>query len=485
MSQRINEINNIKKIEFLKLPFLSILVVTCFFLSSSYAQSVPTSPQNLVASTSSNQINLSWNAPSNSGGDPVIGYRIDYAIDSGSFTTLTANTGNTGTTFTHNNTQLGHNYNYIVYAINSVGVGSPSNIASASTNQGTVPNPPQNLIASVTSSNQITLSWSSPTSGTTQLTGYRIDYSIDSSNFISLTSNTGSVSTTHIHTGVQPGHTYRYIVYAINSVGTSSPSNMASASINQQSNVPNPPQNLIASVISSNQINLSWNSSPDVLGTGVTGYRIDYSIDSGNFVPLVSNIGTATTYSHTGIQPGHTYRYIVYAMNSVGTSNPSNQAYATIGNPTPTVSILSGTIPVVNTPATLGYSISGGQVYSASINNDTNTLNFRLQGSSPGVLYLQLSRTLIDAKQPDGSDKTFYVVVDNKNAIFTETRTGSYRALAISFPAGASDVTIIGTSVVGGVNVMGGTVPEFPFALIGLVAGLTPAIFLSRRFVKF
>ena len=581
MSQ-IDEIHILQKIKFLKLPLL-ILSVTCIFLlpSYSYAQSVPNSPQNLVVTINANQASLSWSAPSNNGGESITGYRIDYSIDSGSFLTLTSNTGNTGTTFTHNNIQTNHNYNYIVYAINSVGVGSPSNIATAAANQGTIPNPPQSLVASVTAPNQITLSWSSPT-GTTQVTGYRIDYSIDSGDFIPLVSNTGTTSTTHIHTGVQSGHTYRYIVYAINSVGTSSPSNLASTTVNQQNNVPNPPQNLdaisssqneidlswgspsniagtgvtgyridysidsgnfvplvsnigtatnyahtgvsaghtyryivyamnsagtsspsnvasssvnqqnvpnppqnlVATVSSSNQVNLSWSLSPDISGAGATGYRIDYSIDSGDFVPLVSNIGPATTYSHTGVQPGHTYRYVVYATNSAGTSSPSNQAYVTIANPTPTISILSGTIPVVNTPATLGYSISGGQVYSASINNDTNTLNFRLQGNLPGVLYLQLPRTLIDAKQPDGSDKNFYVIVDNKNAVFSETRTGSYRALAISFPAGANDVTIIGTLVVGGVNSMGGTVPEFPVALIGLVAGLVPVVFLSRRFVK-
>src|SRR6185437_9599809 len=82
---------------------------------------------------------------------------------------------------------------------------------------------------------------------------------------------------------------------------------------------------------SSSQINLSWIAPNNNGGSAITGYDIERSTDNGSTWSTVqSNTGSAaTTYSDTGLAPSTNYTYRVSAINSVGTSQPSNTASAT------------------------------------------------------------------------------------------------------------------------------------------------------------
>src|SRR5690242_547053 len=194
----------------------------------------------------------------------------------------------------------------------------------------TAPQSPTNLSATAISSSQVNLSWSAPSdNGGSAITGYMIERSQDNGNtWTTIISNTGSTSTTYSNTGLSPSTTYTYRVSAINSVGTSSPSNVASATTNTQLFPPQPPTNLSATAVSSSQINLSWNAPSSNGGSVVNGYKIERSTDSGStWSTLISNTGSAsTTYSNTGLSPSTTYTYRVSAINSIGTSSPSNTA---------------------------------------------------------------------------------------------------------------------------------------------------------------
>src|SRR3989442_1692539 len=142
----------------------------------------PLSPAGLTAAaSSSSQINLSWTAPSDNGGSPITGYKIERSTDSGStWTVVVANTG--GTTTTYSNTGLAHatTYTYRVSAINSAGTGSPST-AVPGTTPAVAPSSPTGLTATTVSSSQINLSWTVPSdNGGASLTGYKIERSTDS-----------------------------------------------------------------------------------------------------------------------------------------------------------------------------------------------------------------------------------------------------------------------------------------------------------------
>jgi surface protein len=79
--------------------------------------SVPSAPQNLTVTTSSEQLELAWDAPASDGGAAVTGYSVTIAPQAGTVTV-------TGTTATIAGLANGTNYTVSVVATNSVG-GSP------------------------------------------------------------------------------------------------------------------------------------------------------------------------------------------------------------------------------------------------------------------------------------------------------------------------------------------------------------------------
>src|SRR5256886_12504620 len=95
----------------------------------------PSSPTGLTATAvSSSQINLSWAPPADNGGSAITGYKIERSTDGGAtWTVLVVNTGSATTMYS--DTGLAHTttYTYRVSAINSIGTGSPSTNASATT----------------------------------------------------------------------------------------------------------------------------------------------------------------------------------------------------------------------------------------------------------------------------------------------------------------------------------------------------------------
>src|SRR2546426_73745 len=290
------------------------------------------------------------------------------------WSTIASNSGSTATTYSDTGLAAGTAYTYRVSAINSVGTGSPSNSASATT-LAVAPSPPMGLAATAVSSSQINLSWTAPNNGGSAITGYKIERSADGgSTWSTLVANTGITGTTYSDTGLARTTTYTYRVSAINSVGTSSPSNTASATT---SVVSSPPSGLAATAASSSQINLSWAAPADNGGSAITGYKIESSTNSGStWSVLVSNTGsTGTAYSDTGLSPSTTYSYRVSAINSVGTSTPSNTASATTqsattsGNTTTSSIVLNGIQSTSGTVSSAPYQITLSNFNAGTGNN--------------------------------------------------------------------------------------------------------------------
>ena len=192
---------------------------------------VPNAPRDLTAEADgTSRIDLAWRAPGSDGGARVTGYRIEVSADgSNTWQTLVANTGSTGTSHAHTDLAPASTRHYRVSAINRIGVGRASSVASATTD-ATVPDPPTGLTATATSPTQIDLAWTAPAyNGGAEISGYRIEVSETGQNWVNLVANTGSTATSYAHTGLLPGSQRFYRVSAINVAGTGEPSNVASA----------------------------------------------------------------------------------------------------------------------------------------------------------------------------------------------------------------------------------------------------------------
>jgi len=299
----------------------------------------------------------------------------------------------------------------MVSIITIVGIGLFANQSFAQI--ATVPDAPTGFSALAISPTSVSLNWNPPqNNGGSPITGYRIDYRIAPSSTYSTLVTLGNL-TTYTHNGLTTAKTYIYRVYAINAIGTGSatpeqPATPTTNSAPPKPIAPNPPQNLVASIYSSTQINLSWSAPTPNGGPPVTGYRINYTLDSSTtYTNIVANSGnTLTTYSHTGLQTGHVYTYKVYAINSIGIGNASNTASATPtqiitvpGAPALSATPLSSTsISLSWTPpssdggsAITGYKIeyaNGTSAYTVLVSNTGNTqTSYIHSGLSAGASY--------------------------------------------------------------------------------------------------
>ncbi|MFM8529029.1 MAG: fibronectin type III domain-containing protein, partial [Ilumatobacteraceae bacterium] len=93
----------------------------------------PLAPTALAAAPGTTNAALSWSAPTNNGGAPIIGYRIDRSADGVTWTTVTSSTGTTATSALVSSLSPGTAYQFRVYALNANGTGLPSISASATT----------------------------------------------------------------------------------------------------------------------------------------------------------------------------------------------------------------------------------------------------------------------------------------------------------------------------------------------------------------
>ncbi|MEX0640248.1 MAG: fibronectin type III domain-containing protein [Nitrosopumilaceae archaeon] len=183
---------------------------------------VPNSPTSLSANAiSSSQINLSWIAPTNTGGTPITGYMIQKRDScTGNFSTLVANTSNSSTTYSNTGLVNGTCYQYRVFAHNAVGTSIASNNATGTTLQNPTPSisPPSapiGLGVVAKSNTALKLTWSAPSNtGGTSITGYQIQR-----NGTTIVNNIGNTQTSFTNYGLLPAHQQTYRVAAWNSAG--------------------------------------------------------------------------------------------------------------------------------------------------------------------------------------------------------------------------------------------------------------------------
>jgi hypothetical protein len=290
----------------------------------------------------------------------------------------------------------------------------------------TAPAAPSGVVATPVSSSQINLTW---TNNSANQTSIEIDRSLDGINFTPFVTNLSGSATSYSDTGLTASTTYYYRVIAKNSVGSSPASTIASALTMPAATAPAAPSNVVATPVSSSQINLTWTNN----STNQTSIEVDRSPDGVNFTPLVTTLsGSATSYSDTGLTASTMYYYRVIAKNSVGSSPASTVASALTMPAASTTTWLSS----LNwTSATVGWGtihknqdIKGnpitlrGTVYSSGIGTHANsTITYNIAG--------QYSTFVSDIGIDDDSNGQgsvyFQVIADGKVLYTSGTLTGS------------------------------------------------------------
>ena len=211
-------------------------------------------------------------------------------------------------------------YQYRVRACNDAGCSAWSNVAAVTT----PPAAPASLSAQATSSSAIALAWSDPNAGET-------DQRVERKQGTGLWSQVAAVAAdveTFEDSSLAPATTYSYRVRACDGGECSPYSNVASATTS--STVPSVPQNLIASVLSGQDVDLTWTDA----STTETSFRLERRRNGTQWSQLATVPANATTYRDSGLWIGTTYRYRLKACNSIGCSETTPDVRVTTQNPT-------------------------------------------------------------------------------------------------------------------------------------------------------
>ena len=214
-------------------------------------------------------------------------------------------------------------------------------VMNGSTVAAAAPMRPTDLTATASRDRQIDLAWVAPCdTGGRAINGYRIDRSPNGvTDWQELVADTDKTDVAYSDTGLKPGKTWHYWVFAINAIGTGEASDPDDAttirgapgqvqSLTATPGIPDPPDG-------TTKIDLAWDEVTD-LGmppSDIIGYRIEWSADGSDasWVELVADTGsTGVTYSDTGLPPVTTRHYRVSAINGNGTGRPSDPVRAII-----------------------------------------------------------------------------------------------------------------------------------------------------------
>ena len=285
------------------------------------AATAPGAPTLTSATAGNGSVSLQWTPPAD-GGSQITNYNVYRSTQSGQEVFLTQ-LGNV-TSYTNTGLTNGQIYWYKVLAVNAVGEGALSNELSA-TPQATATVPGAPTLTSATAGNgSVSLQWTPPADGGSQITNYNVYRSTQSGQEVFLT-QLGNV-TSYTNTGLTNGQIYWYKVLAVNAVGEGALSNELSATPQATATVPGAPT-LTSATAGNGSVSLQW-TPPSDGGSQITNYNVYRSTQSGQEV-FLTQLGNVTSYTNTGLTNGQIYWYKVLAVNAVGEGALSNELSAT------------------------------------------------------------------------------------------------------------------------------------------------------------
>lgn len=202
------------------------------------------------------------------------------------------------------------------------------------------------------------------------------------------------------------------------------------------------PADLVAIVMSSSQIDLTWTDR----SWNESGFRIERSANGSNFTEAGTTESGVTNYSNTGLSPATVYYYRVYSYNASGNSEFSNTVQATTQNP-----------PVTAPSAPSGLSattISSSQIDLNWTDNSNNEEGFRIERGTDGINYTEIATVTANITVFSNSGlsggTTYHYRIRSYNSIgnssYSNTTQASTGPAPTSSPNAPSDHSAIAVS---------------------------------------
>jgi fibronectin type 3 domain-containing protein len=391
-------------------------------------------PYNVNLSPGADSILVTWSAPNSTGSSPIVEYWVFWGTSPGA-RTYSASAG-TLLSYTITGVVQGTNYYVTIAANNSAGRGPFS--SEVHILAPTVPDAVGSLDVT-RGDGQAIISWEPPSEdGGSAVTKYVI-YRGESPGGETYLADCGS-NCTWTDGGLVNGHTYYYVIEAVNLVGAGSTSNEVSV---VPARAPTAPTDLVTEG-GIEAVYLNW-SAPADMGGGVNNYTVLRGTDAGTLTPIAT-LGNVTTYVDRDVIVGVTYYYCIVASNWAGDSTRSDvTSESTIYAPTAPVSVtatahvgyvhLTWSTPSPGNSPLLGYRI------------------YRSTASGEEILLIEISNVLSPSPMGQGrsyddhnvvNGTTYYYKVMAYNRGYESALSGEASARPYNVPSVPTDVVVIG-----------------------------------------
>ena len=272
---------------------------------------LPSAPGSLVASSGPGEVQLTWQAPEDTGGGDLLKYVI-YRGDDPDDLELLIEVGIGSTTYYDPDVTAGTTYHYRISATSAAGEGIMS--VSVSAIPYGPPGPPLDLVV-IGGDRKVTLTWATPLDdGAAIITGYIVSRGLTPGNLDEIA--TLGLVLEYVDSSADNGVTYYYSVAATNEAGVGIATDVVEATPFEPAEVPGRVLLLNAEAKGTKAV-LAWASPNDDGGSAITGYIILRGETRDTMVEI-DQVGVVLSYTDEGLDRGKTYYYSVRAVNEVG-----------------------------------------------------------------------------------------------------------------------------------------------------------------------
>ena len=371
--------------------------------STIYGQTVPDAPTiGMATATGATTATVSFTAPSNNGGSPILRYIATSSPAAATVTLSGAGSGTINISGLTTNTA----YNFTIVAENAIGASIPS----ATSNwivPARGPNEPTNVVA-VAGNEQASITFTPPTDdGGTPIFIYSV---VASPGNVMMS----GISSPIIVPGLTNGTAYTFVVTAENSMGAmgtpSSPSNSVTPAT-----IPNTPTIGVASATGPTTATVTFTAPSNNGGAPITRYVATSWPTGGTGTFIGAGSGTI---SISGLTVGNSYTFSVKAENSAGSSNASAES-----NQITTSNSISAPFPPRNVSALLIGATTATVFFTLPSYDGGAPITRYVATSSPaggtGTFTGAGSGNILISGLTAGTDYTFSVKAENSAGIST------------------------------------------------------------------